>query len=73
MFFFSPKKIDQNTKSCLDVLFKIALFNCDGSDRTSGPPCSGGGGDPEICDDTIDNDGDGDVDCDDSDCIGDPA
>jgi len=27
----------------------------------------------EICDDTIDNDGDGDIDCDDPDCVGDPA
>jgi hypothetical protein len=44
--------------------------DCDGSDRTKGKPC---GGDPEICDDTIDNDGDGYVDCDDSDCIGDPV
>jgi YVTN family beta-propeller protein len=28
---------------------------------------------PEICDDGVDNDGDGDVDCADSDCAGDPA
>ena len=29
--------------------------------------------DPEICDDGVDNDGDGDVDCADSDCANDPA
>jgi len=38
--------------------------DCDGADRLSGPACSGGGN-PEICDDGIDNDGDGKVDCDD--------
>jgi hypothetical protein len=35
--------------------------DCDGSDRTTGSPCSGGGA--EICDDGIDNDGDGKIDC----------
>lgn len=34
---------------------------------------TGGGGQAEICDDGIDNDGDGDVDCADADCAGDPA
>lgn len=29
--------------------------------------------DPEVCDDGVDNDGDGDTDCADSDCNGDPA
>ncbi len=32
-----------------------------------------GGGDPEICDDGIDNDGDNKIDCDDRDCRDDPA
>jgi parallel beta-helix repeat protein len=45
--------------------------DCDGSDRQSGPACPGG--DPEICDDGIDNDGDGDIDCADNDCTNDPA
>jgi hypothetical protein len=45
--------------------------DCDGEDRRSGPACPSG--DPEICDDGIDNDGDGDVDCADADCSGDPA
>jgi hypothetical protein len=45
--------------------------DCDGSDRHSGPACPSG--DPEICDDGIDNDGDGDIDCADADCSGDPA
>ena len=33
----------------------------------------GGGGNKEICDDDIDNDGDGLTDCDDRDCRKDPA
>jgi len=41
--------------------------DCDDSDPNVNP------GADEICDDTIDNDCDGDVDCDDSDCTGDPA
>ncbi len=45
----------------------------DGGDPDGGTD----GGDPdsgaEICDDEIDNDGDGDVDCDDADCDGDDA
>jgi len=45
--------------------------DCDGSDRLSGPACPGGN--PEICDDGIDNDGDGDIDCADTDCTNDPA
>jgi len=46
--------------------------DCDGVDRTKGQPCAAGG-DPEICDDGVDNDGDGYIDCADTDCIGDPA
>ncbi len=42
--------------------------NCDG---TTDEGC--GGGSPEICTDTIDNDLDGLTDCDDPDCSGDPA
>jgi hypothetical protein len=46
---------------------------------TAKPPGGGGGGggggngDPEICDDGIDNDGDGKTDCADRDCRNDPA
>ncbi|MHC4269353.1 MAG: putative metal-binding motif-containing protein, partial [Planctomycetota bacterium] len=58
--------------------------DCDGADRTKGKPCSGSGGDegggggggstPEICDNGIDDDGDGKVDCaDKKDCRTDPA
>jgi bacillopeptidase F len=53
--------------------------DCDGTDRTKGKPCPGsgddGGGDPvgvegkgQTCTDGIDNDGDGSIDCGDSDC-----
>jgi len=48
--------------------------DCDGSDRTSGPPCPGGGdgggveGKGSTCSDGLDNDGDGLVDCADPDC-----
>ena len=35
--------------------------------------CSGGGGDTEVCDDGLDKDGDGRVDCDDRDCRQDSA
>ncbi len=48
--------------------------DCDGADRTKGKPCPDiGGGKETICDDGIDNDGDGDIDCDDRDCRRDPA
>jgi hypothetical protein len=42
-----------------------------GGDDTGGDPDTTT--DPEICDDTIDNDRDGATDCDDRDCFGDPA
>ena len=50
--------------------------DCDGFDRTKGKPCaSDGGGSPvkdegkgKTCSDGIDNDVDGDTDCDDSGC-----
>jgi hypothetical protein len=51
--------------------------DCDGFDRRSGKPCSPGGGDggplskegpAKTCQDGIDNDDDGYIDCDDSDC-----
>ena len=44
--------------------------DCLNGDRTTGQPCPGPA---EICDNTIDDDGDGDVDCDDRDCRRDPA
>jgi hypothetical protein len=57
--------------------------DCDGAYRTKGKPCPGSGGDgggdggggstPEICDNGIDDDGDGKVDCaDKKDCRNDP-
>lgn len=50
--------------------------DCDGVDRTTGKPCGpDDGGEPsskegpaQTCSDLLDNDGDGDVDCADSDC-----
>ena len=51
--------------------------DCDGVDRTKGKPCSVGSGEEppsategkgKTCFDGIDNDGDGDIDCLDSDC-----
>jgi alkaline phosphatase len=43
--------------------------DCNGKDRTKGRGCPGSGsGDPEICDDGIDNDRDGKTDCRDRDC-----
>ncbi len=49
--------------------------DCDGFDRKKGKPCNGSsGGDPEICDDGIDNDGDRKTDCaDKKDCRNHPA
>jgi bacillopeptidase F len=52
--------------------------NCDGADRTKGKDCPGGGGDPvggsegkgTTCNDGIDNDRDGRIDCADADCAG---
>jgi PKD repeat protein len=53
------------------ILTVTDTYNDTGVDTTSAD--ISGGGSPEICDDTIDNDLDTFVDCDDSDCIGDPA
>ncbi|MFW9824693.1 MAG: MopE-related protein [Candidatus Thorarchaeota archaeon] len=39
--------------------------DCNGSDRTTGPPCQGV---PEICNDGVDNDRDNKIDCIDPDC-----
>ena len=36
------------------------------------PPCPDAGG-PEVCNDVFDNDGDGDTDCADTDCVADPS
>ena len=44
--------------------------DCDGSDRTNGQPCGVGG---EVCDDGIDNDGNGKTDCADPNCMSDPV
>ncbi|HYQ71796.1 MAG TPA: hypothetical protein VET88_07700 [Gammaproteobacteria bacterium] len=46
----------------------------DGKDCNGEPVCSGGSGTAEVCDDGIDNDGDGKTDCADrKDCGRDPA
>jgi hypothetical protein len=48
-------------------------MDCADNECTNAPVCQTGG-DPEICDDGIDNDGDNKVDCaDKKDCNGDPA
>ncbi len=46
-------------------------MDCDDSDCATDAAC--GTVDAEVCNDTIDNDGDGDTDCDDTDCAGDAS
>ncbi|MCD4754548.1 MAG: prepilin-type N-terminal cleavage/methylation domain-containing protein, partial [Deltaproteobacteria bacterium] len=66
--FNAPNRIQSGTYDDLTMAFPInelSYKNCKGGDS--------GGSAVEICDNAIDDDGDGDIDCDDSDCVDDPA
>ena len=47
--------------------------DCEDAEVCDNGSCAPDGPDAEVCDDGVDNDGDGDADCEDSDCDGDPA
>ncbi|MEA3329567.1 MAG: hypothetical protein U9Q06_02375 [Nanoarchaeota archaeon] len=57
-----------NWSDCINEQITRTRTDGCGNTETEFAPC-----DFEICDDGVDNDGDGLVDCDDPDCIGDPA
>lgn len=56
---------DRDNTTCVVCLVDA---DCDGGQVCQGNACV----DPEVCDDGVDNDGDGATDCDDTDCVGQP-
>ena len=68
--------LGQQTMACVDYTDKGLCnedLNCEWIGSPKNGYCQGSSASAEICDDSLDNDGDGLFDCDDSDCSGDPA